>query len=227
MNAIVLNYLLYALMIIISLCAQIYIMSSYKKYKGEENHNNLSGQEVARKILDANGLSDVYVVEVQGELTDHYDPARKTVRLSSDIFHGETIASSAVAAHECGHAIQDKVGYIPMRIRSMLVFPVNLTSKTAWIVILLGILFQYYKLFIIGIGLFSVTLLFQLVTLPVELDASRRAKIELEKLRLVSKEEGYGVAKMLKAAAMTYVASVLTSILQIFRLLVLYSGDRK
>ncbi len=217
-----LDYLLYAVMVIIPLLAQIKIMSAYNKYKEEEIDNKLSGQEVARKILDANGLSNIYVVEVQGELTDHYDPTRKTVRLSTDIFHGETIASTSVAAHECGHAIQDKIGYTPMRIRSMLVLPVNLASKAAWIIIILGLFMQYFKLFLIGVALFSLTLVFQLVTLPVEFDASRRAKIELEKLNLVNGNEAEGVRKMLFAAALTYVAGVLTSIVQILRFLLMF-----
>ena len=223
----VLNILLYIVIIAIPLIAQLQITTSYKKYKKVDNKKGISGFEVARKILDKNGLDDIYVVEVDGDLTDHYDPTRKTVRLSRDIFKGESIAAASVAAHECGHAIQDKVGYMPMKIRSMLVPIVNLTSKAAWLVILIGLFTAYFKVFIFGIGLISIGLVFQLVTLPVEFDASRRGKQELRKLNLVSEEEYRGVAKMLWAAAMTYVASVLTSILEILRLVILFTGNRK
>ena len=227
MNGYVLNYILYFVIIGIPLIAQIRITSAYNKYKKVDNSNKISGFEVARKILDANGLQDVYVVETTGNLTDHYDPTRKVVKLSTDIFNGESIAAASVAAHECGHAIQDKVGYSPMRIRSMLVPFVNLTSKFSWIVIMLGLFTQYFKIFIVGIALISVGLLFQLVTLPVEFDASTRGKKELKKLNLVTEDESSGVASMLYAAAMTYVASVLTSVLEILRLIVMFNNDRR
>ena len=227
MNGYVLNYILYFVIIGIPLIAQIRITSSYNKYKKVENSKKISGFEVARKILDANGLQDVYVVETPGNLTDHYDPTRKVVKLSTDIFKGESIAAASVAAHECGHAIQDKVGYSPMRIRSMLVPFVNLTSKFSWLVIMLGLFTQYFKIFVVGIALISVGLLFQLVTLPVEFDASTRGKKELKKLNLVTDDESSGVASMLYAAAMTYVASVLTSILEILRLILMFNNDRR
>ena len=223
----VLNYILYGVIIGIPLLAQLLITSQYNKYKKVNNSNKLSGFEVARKILDANGLENIYIVEVQGDLTDHYDPTRKTVRLSTSIFHDSTIASASVAAHECGHAIQDKIGYVPMRIRSAIVPVVNFGSKIAWIVILIGLFTQYFKIFILGVALISLGLIFQLITLPVEFDASRRAKIELKKLGLVSTEEGSGVAKMLFAAAMTYVAGVLTSILEIVRILLMFNNNNR
>ena len=227
MNGYVLNYILYFVIIGIPLIAQLRITSAYNKYKKVDNSKKISGFEVARKILDANGLQDVYVVETPGNLTDHYDPTRKVVKLSTDIFKGESIAAASVAAHECGHAIQDKVGYSPMRIRSMLVPFVNLTSKFSWIVIMLGLFTQYFKIFIVGIALISVGLLFQLVTLPVEFDASTRGKKELKKLNLVTEDESSGVASMLYAAAMTYVASVLTSVLEILRLILMFNNDRR
>ena len=218
--------IVYILMIGIPLLAQIKIKSEYSKYSKVENENKLSGFEVARKVLDANGLQSIYVVEVEGNLTDHYDPTRKTVRLSTNIFHGTSISSAAVAAHECGHAIQDKIDYKPMRIRSMLVPIVNLVSSLSWYIIIFGIVVQIFKLFLLGIGLLSFGLIFQLVTLPVEFDASRRAKIELSKLNLIRDSEKNGIKKVLFAAAMTYVAAVLTSILQIFRLFLEYSNRR-
>jgi len=222
-----LNIILYIVIVAIPLIAQIRITSSYNKYKKIENNKNITGFEVARKILDANGLEDIYVVETQGNLTDHYDPTRKVVRLSSDIFKGTSIAAASVAAHECGHAIQDKVGYTPMRIRSLLVPLVNLSSKLSWIVILIGLFTEYFQLFAFGIGLISIGLLFQLVTLPVEFDASSRGKKELKKLILVTDSESSGVASMLYAAAMTYVASVLTSALEIIRLIAIFNNDRR
>lgn len=222
----VMNIVLYVIIIAIPLIAQLQITSSYKKYKQVNNKKGISGFEVARKILDANGLQDIYVVEVAGDLTDHYDPARKTVRLSRDIFKGETIAAASVAAHECGHAIQDKDGYLPMRIRSFLVPMVNLTSKASWIVILIGLLTEYFQIFALGIGLISVSLLFQIVTLPVEFDASKRGKRELNKLNILDNEEQSGTARMLWAAAMTYVASVLTSMLEIIRLVLMFNRNR-
>ena len=218
--------IVYILMIGIPALAQLKIKSEYSKYSKVENENNLSGFEVARKVLDANGLQNIYVVEVEGNLTDHYDPTRKTVRLSTNIFHGTSISSSAVAAHECGHAIQDKIGYKPMRIRSMLVPIVNLVSSLSWYIIIFGIVVQIFKVFLLGIGLLSFGLIFQLVTLPVEFDASRRAKIELSNLNLIKDSEKKGIKKVLFAAAMTYVAAVLTSILQIFRLFLEYSNRR-
>lgn len=219
------NLLLYLLIIIIPVIAQINISASYGKYKKRDNSTKLSGSEVAKKILEANGLEDIYVVETGGNLTDHYDPSRKVIKLSKDIFHGETIAAAAVAAHECGHAIQDKDGYKFMRIRSFLVPVVNLVSSFSWIVILIGLFTAYFQIFFFGIGLISLGLLFQLVTLPVEFDASKRAKVELEKLNLIGSGEEVGVKKMLRAAAMTYVASVLTSLLEIARLIILFNDN--
>jgi len=221
-----LNAILYILIILIPVIAQINISSSYGKYKKVKNSTGLSGFEVARKILDANGLEDIYVVETNGNLTDHYDPNRKVIKLSKDIFKGETIAAASVAAHECGHAIQDKESYTFMRIRSFLVPVVNLVSSFSWAVIFIGLISEAFNIFIFGIGLISIGLIFQLVTLPVEFDASKRAKKELEKLNLIGKGEDVGVSKMLGAAAMTYVASVLTSVLQIIRLIAVFNDRR-
>jgi len=217
------NILLYILILIIPIIAQLRVTSAYNKYKRIENSNGLSGFEVARKILDANGLDDIYVVETNGNLTDHYDPSRKVIKLSKDIFHGTTIAASSVAAHECGHAIQDKESYTFMRIRSFLVPIVNLVSTFSWIVIVIGLFTEMFNIFVFGIGLISLTLVFQLVTLPVEFDASKRAKEELVKLNLIGNSESDGVKNMLGAAAMTYVASVLTSVLEIVRLLLIFN----
>ncbi len=226
MNAGTMNILLYLIILIIPLLAQINISVSYGKYKKVQNKKDLTGFDVARKILDENGLEDIYVVETSGSLTDHYDPSRKVVRLSTDIFKGNSIAALSVAAHECGHAIQDKENYTFMRIRSFLVPVVNLVSYFSWIVIFIGLITEYFNLFAFGIGLISIGLLFQLITLPVEFDASKRAKRELVKLKLASSSEEEEVSKMLGAAAMTYVASVLTSILEILRLILIFNNNR-
>ena len=227
MNFYLMDMVFYIVIILIPIIAQINISTSYGKYKKLGNSKKISGFEVARKILDANGLDDIYVVETSGNLTDHYDPSRKVIKLSRDIFKGESIAAMAVAAHECGHAIQDKENYTFMRIRSFLVPVVNLVSSFSWIVIFIGLLTEYFQIFYIGIALISVGLLFQLITLPVEFDASKRAKKELEKLKISNNEESIGVKKMLTAAALTYVAGVLTSVLEIIRLIAIFNSDRR
>jgi len=217
------NLVLYILILIIPLIAQIRVSSAYSKYKKIKNNKGLTGFEVARTILDANGLDDIYVVETAGNLSDHYDPTRKVVKLSRDIFKGDSIAAASVAAHECGHAIQDKESYSFMRIRSFLVPFVNLVSKFSWVVIFIGFLTEMFNIVLFGIGLISIGLLFQIITLPVEFNASKRAEKELNKLKLITSKENDGVKKMLGAAAMTYVASVLTSILEIIRLLLVFN----
>ena len=220
------DIILYLLMILIPIIAQINITTTYNKYKKVGSVKKLSGFEVARRILDSNGLDDIYVVETSGNLTDHYDPSRKVIKLSKDIFHGDSIAAMAVAAHECGHALQDKDNYSFMRIRSLLVPVVNLVSTFSWIVILIGFFTEYFKIFALGIGLISIGLIFQLVTLPVEIDASKRAGKELEKLNIVSDDENEGVKKVLTSAGLTYVASVLTSVLEIVRLILIFNDER-
>lgn len=217
--------ILFIVSLVITIVAQVYINVSYKKYKKIKNKMGISGFEVARRILDKNGLSNVHVVEVNGELIDHYDPTRKVVRLSKDVFNGNTIASMSVAAHEVGHAIQDKDGYLLMRIRSFVVPVVNFGSKMGYFVLVIGLTFGSLGFYYAGIMLLSTTLLFQLVTLPVEINASKRAKKELSSLNIVSDNEYDGCSSMLRAAAFTYVASLVTTLIQILRL-VLSTRDR-
>ena len=212
--------------IIVSLIAQGYVTSSYSKYKKKQNKRGISGFEVARKILDENGLKEVYVTEVRGNLTDHYDPGRKVIRLSSDIFHGTTIASASVAAHEVGHALQDKENYSFMKFRSMMFPLVNISSYGGYFAILIGIIFGIIDLIWIGIALEIIILLFQLVTLPVEFNASSRAKEKLKQYNLLDPNELEGSSKMLRAAALTYVASVITTLLQVLRLVIMFTGRR-
>ena len=164
---------------IIVLVAQAFVSGCYNKYSKIRNIKGITGGEVARDVLDNNGLGDVDVVETGGNLTDHYDPKRKVVRLSRSVYHGDSIASVAVACHECGHAIQDKNGYLFMRIRSSLVPIVNISSYAGYFAIMFGILASSFNLIWTGIILEMVILLFQIITLPVEFDASRRALAEL------------------------------------------------
>lgn len=209
--------------IVVVLYAQFRINSSYSKYKKISNNKRITGSEVARMILDKNGLDKIYVVETRGTLTDHYDPTRKVIKLSRDIFDGDSIASIAVAAHECGHAIQDKEGYKFMRIRSMLVPFVNLVSYLGYFGIIIGLLAGISGYLMIGILVLLATILFQLVTLPVEFDASKRAKQQLIELNITDSNESDGVSSVLKAAALTYVASLISSFLNLLRLVLMFN----
>ncbi len=215
------TYFLVLIGLLITIVAQIFVSTSYSKYKKIKTKSQLDGFEVARKILDSNGLKNVDIVEIQGELTDHYDPTRKVVRLSSHVFHDATIASASVAAHECGHAVQDKEGYFFLKLRSTILPFVNFSTKAGYISIVLGLIFGYVNLLWIGIFLELAILFFQLVTLPVEINASKRAEEFLKKEALIEKKEQDGSKKMLTAAAMTYVASVVTALLQILRLILI------
>lgn len=203
---------------IITLAAQIYLNSKYSKYSKINCKSNLSGVEVARKILDANGLNDVHITEVKGMLSDHYDPKRKVVRLSHDIFHGTSIASVSVAAHECGHAIQHKEGYFFIKLRGLLVPFVNFSSNFGYIAIMIGLIFGIMDLAWAGFGLLLMILIFQLITLPTEFNASSRAKVQLDKLKIVTSHELDGSRKMLNAAALTYVAGLASTLLELLRM---------
>ena len=226
MEYLFINYGILFFGIIITVMSQIFVSSSYSKYKNVNNKNGLTGFEVARKILDENGLKDIHIVEIQGNLTDHYDPTRKVVRLSSDIFNGSSIASTSVAAHECGHAIQDKDNYRFMRIRSKIVPFVNLSSKLGYLAITIGIIFSLFDLAIFGIVLLLAMLAFQIVTLPVECDASNRAAEQIKKLKLLDETEKGKSKSMLNAAAFTYVASLVTTLLEILRLFLIADSRR-
>lgn len=221
MDELMIEYLLLFASIIVVIAAQIAVSASYAKYKKVKLCKEISGLDVARTILDNNGMNNVYVTETQGRLSDHYDPTRKVVRLSSDIYKGNTIAAASVAAHEVGHALQDRDGYLFMRIRSALVPVVNFASSAGYFAILIGILFGYLQLMWIGILLEFVILIFQLITLPVEFDASRRGKKALTQYGLVEKKELSKCSRMLFAAAFTYVASLLSTLLEIVRLIMM------
>lgn len=208
--------------LIITLLAQAFVSSSYSTYSKVPNMRRLTGKEAARFLLDKNGLGNIQIEEVGGYLTDHYDPTRKVVRLSKNIYRGTSIASVAVACHECGHAIQDKEGYVFMRIRASLVPLVNFSSYAGYFAILFGVLLGALDLIWLGIIAEIVILLFQVVTLPVEFDASKRALQELKGTSFLTDEELGQGRKMLTAAALTYVASVATTLIQIVRLILLF-----
>ncbi len=220
------NMGLYFLALIIPMIAQIYVTSNYNKYKRINNDKKMTGFDVARMILDKNGLNNMYVVETKGNLTDHYDPKRKTIKLSSEVFHGSSIAAMSVAAHEVGHALQDKDGYFFMRVRSFIFPIVNLGTKFAYVVLIIGLIANMMDLIWTGILLVGLGLLFQLVTLPVEFDASKRALKELENNIVVPSADIKGTKSMLTAAAMTYVAGVLSSALEILRLILIFTNNR-
>lgn len=208
--------------LIVVLFAQARINSNYTKYKKKENSKNLSGQEVARMILDQNGLTNIHVVTTSGNLTDHYDPTRKVIKLSHSIFNGTSIAAMAVAAHEVGHAIQDKENYSFLKIRSMLVPFVNFVTYLGYFSLIISLIAGITGYLMIGIFMLLATLIFQLITLPVEFDASKRAQIELKKMDLVNSNDQEGIYHMLQAAAMTYVASVISTILNLLRLILMF-----
>lgn len=221
------DLLLIILILLIPFLAQIGISSSYNKYKRIKNERQISGFEVAREILDKNGLEDIYVVETKGNLTDHYDPSKKVVRLSSEVFHGKTVTSAAIAAHECGHAIQDKENYAFLRIRSAIFPIVNIATRISYYIIFIGFLLQALDLVYFGIALTALGLVFELVTLPVEFDASSRALKKIEEYQIVNSSEHDGAKSVLTAAALTYVAGVLASILQILRLLLIARNQER
>ena len=220
------NIGLYFLALIIPLIAQIMVSSRYKKYSNIDNDKKISGFEVARKILDKNGLNNLYIVETKGTMSDHYDPKRKTVRLSSEVFHGTSTAAIAIASHECGHAIQDKEGYMPMKLRSFIFPIVSLGTKFAYVVLMIGLIANMLNFIWAGIMLVGLGLIFQLITLPVEFDASKKALNELNENYLIHKSDIEGAKSMLTAAAMTYVAGVLSSALEILRLILIFTNNR-
>lgn len=206
--------------ILFTMYAQFKVSTTTNKYLKVRAYSGYTGEQVARRILSTNGLDKVNVQVVGGHLSDHYDPRKRTVRLSEDVYYGTSITSISVAAHECGHAIQHAERYAPLTFRSTLVPVVNFASSFSWILILIGFIMTgpFLKF---GIILFSITVLFQLVTLPVEFNASSRALNQLEGLGIVSTDERRKSRKVLTAAALTYVAAALTAALQLLRLVLI------
>lgn len=215
-------YILLFISLILTIGAQVYVNSSYNKYSKIKTNSGETGEQVARQILDKAGLENVSVLETTGFLSDHYDPRHKAVFLSSTNYYSNSISSIAVAAHECGHAIQDQEKYIFMNIRAALIPFVNFSSYAGYIVITLGCILGLLDLIWLGIIAESVILLFQVITLPVEFNASRRALKALEKDSYLTKKELNGGKTVLKAAALTYVASVATTLIEILRLILVF-----
>jgi uncharacterized protein len=224
------DYLLFMLpALLIGLWAQMKLTSAYGRYSRVGLNSGLTGAQASREILDRAGLSNVPVLEVSGHLTDHYDPTKRVLCLSSDNFHGRSIAAVGVAAHEAGHALQHQAAYAPLNLRMALV-PVTQFASYAWIgIILLGMFLggaMFAKLIWVAIAVFSLMMVFQLITLPVEYDASRRAKEQLLSLGIVRGEESNGVNKVLGAAALTYVAALVSSVMQLLYFLSLGRSSR-
>src|SRR5258708_3450696 len=215
--------------LILGIYAQIRLSAAYNKYINVGVQSGMSGAEASREILDQAGLADVGVEEIGGHLTDHYDPLKKTLFLSSENFQGRSIAAVGVAAHEAGHALQHQAAYAPLNFRMALV-PVTKFANFAWIgILILGMILGgpfFAKFLWIAVGIFAVMTLFQLLTLPVEFDASRRAKEQLFRLGLVHSEEREGVNQVLNAAALTYVAALVAAVFQLLRLLLLARSSR-
>ena len=198
---------------LLALWASFKVKSTFKRYSGVAIANRMSGAQVARELLSRSGIQNVAVEEHQGFMSDHYHPIKRVVRLSPDVYRGQSISAVGVAAHEVGHAIQHHQRYALMQVRQNLVGPANVGSSFSWILVMLGIFLHMAGMVWLGIILFSGVVLFQLVTLPVELDASKRAKVNLIQTGIISSAEGVHVGKVLNAAAMTYVAALITSIL--------------
>ena len=208
--------------LIISIWAQIKVSSTFNNYSRLTTARGLSGYGAARRILDANGLSHVKIEQIRGNLTDHYDPRANVIRLSESVYHATSPAAIGVAAHEAGHAIQYAKNYAPIKLRAGLVKVTNIGSALSMPLFFIGLLFAYYPLTILGIILYSLVTLFQLVTLPVEFNASQRAMATIESYQILTSEEQIGARKVLKAAAMTYVAALIISLLQLLRLIALF-----
>ncbi|MDK0690281.1 zinc metallopeptidase [Clostridium perfringens] len=213
------TYLILIPAILISAWAQFKISSTFNKYSTVRSINGYTGAQVARILLNDAGLQEVEIQQVPGRLSDHYDPRAKVLRLSSDVYGSTSVASIGVAAHEVGHAIQDKESYSALVFRNAIVPVVNFSSSLSWILFFIGILLSYSTLVTIGIILFSVVVLFQLVTLPVEFNASSRALKLLEARGILYDKEVEGARKVLSAAALTYVAATLMAVLQLVRLI--------
>lgn len=226
MDYYIISYGITLIALIITLGAQGYVNSSYNKYKRVNNNRGITGAQAARRVLDKNGLNEVKIEEVVGFLTDHYDPTNKVIRLSTDIYNGSSVAGVAVACHECGHAIQDKDGYLMLKVRHALVPFINISSFAGYIAIAIGVFFSFINLVCLGILCECVILLFQLVTLPVEFDASKRALQQIEEEAILEGSEFKGGKKVLTAAALTYVASVASTLLEILRLILLFTRRR-
>ncbi len=219
--------------IIFAIYAQYKVSSAYGEYSKVLGAKGLTGADVAKKILHENGITDVDVVCIGGELSDNYNPRKKIISLSKDVYHGTTVASLGVAAHECGHAIQHAKNYAPLKIRNVLAVATNISSRLLWPVVFLGILFGIAyatpagtAVLYSGIALFGLTFMFSLITLPVEINASKRALKSLVAVDALDKMEVTGAKEVLRAAALTYLAAMLVSLLELLRFVLVFVNNR-
>lgn len=211
--------------ILFTIYAQFKVSSATSHYLRVPTHRGYTGSQTARYILDSNGLYDVNVEMVRGHLTDHYDPRKRVLRLSQDVYYGNSIGSVAIAAHECGHAIQHSKRYAPLQFRNGLVPVVNFSSNLSWVFIMLGFVMGGGSLLYLGIILFAFVVLFQVITLPVEYNASNRAIVQLVDMGIITDDEVRNSKKVLSAAALTYVAAALSAVLQLLRLVLIARSD--
>jgi hypothetical protein len=218
------TYILVLIGALISFIASINVNSTYKRYSKVGNSRGITSQQAAEAILHSAGIYDVRIERIKGNLTDHYSPNEKVLRLSDSVYGSTSVAAIGVAAHECGHAIQHQVGYAPLKLRSASVPIANIGSMLSWPLILIGLLLGSFGLAQIGVFLFVFVVAFQLITLPVEFDASSRALKVLNQQNMLFGDEMSGARKVLKAAALTYVAALFASILQLLRLVLLTQG---
>ncbi|MCQ2536061.1 MAG: zinc metallopeptidase [Lachnospiraceae bacterium] len=220
------TYILVVIGVIITMIASARVKGTFKKYSKTYNVMGYTAEQVAKMILDSAGITDVRIEKVRGNLTDHYAPTQKVLRLSDSVYGQKSVAAIGVAAHECGHAIQHQVGYAPINLRSVSVPLANIGSYLSWPVVVLGIVLEKVNLIHLGILLFLFVVFFELITLPVEFNASHRAIKILEERNILSNEELPGAKKVLKSAAMTYVAALLSSLLQLLRLVLIANRRR-
>ena len=213
---------------VVSRAASAKVNRKFNKYSKVRSMTGMTGEDAAKRLLNSQGIYDVTVRPVKGQLTDHYDPRTKTVNLSESVFHSTSVAAIGVAAHECGHAMQDNVGYVPLKLRGAIVPVANIGSQAAFPLIIIGVLIggMGSPLVNIGLILFSLAVIFQLITLPVELNASRRAITLLDQVGILGGQEVNQTRKVLGAAALTYVAALAASVLQLLRLVILFGGRR-
>jgi len=221
------TYVLIILAFLISALVSAKMNATFSKYSKVRSYCGMTGAQAAQRILSSAGIYDVRIEHVSGKLTDHYDPSNKVLRLSDAVYGNTSIAAIGVAAHECGHAVQHARNYVPLSVRSAIVPVANFGSQLSWPLFLAGLIFSFRPLLMIGILLFCAALLFQIVTLPVEFNASARALRMLDETGIMGKQEIRGTKKVLRAAAMTYVAAVIGSLLQLLRLLILSGAFRK
>ena len=217
---------------VFALWASANVSSTFKKYAAQRSVRGITGAQAAQRVLSANGVTGVRIERVGGNLTDHFDPKTNVIRLSDSVYSSTSTAAIGVACHEAGHAVQYAVGYGPIKLRAAIIPTTNFGTKIAWPLMLAGLLlssmsYAFYNLVYVGIACFSLSLVFQLVTLPVEFNASRRALVAIEEGNILTDEELVGARKTLRAAAMTYVAAVATSLAQLLRLLAIYGNRRR